>query len=91
MDDSVDVILRLRLKNGFRWYVPRSCQLRASILHPPALKSASHPGRASALREVGGLSDLDNVTVRIADVAANLAYFSFGSVMNSAPRLFHNS
>ena len=32
-----------------------------------------HPGRASGLRGVGGLSDLDNVTVRIADVAANLA------------------
>ncbi len=36
-------------------------------------KSAYHPGRASALRDVGALSDLDNVTVRIADVAANLA------------------
>jgi len=33
----------------------------------------SHPGRASALREVGALSDLDNVAVRIADAAANLA------------------
>ena len=30
-------------------------------------------GRASALRDVGALSDLDDVTVRIADVAANLA------------------
>ena len=28
---------------------------------------------SSALREVDALSDLDNVTVRIADVAANLA------------------
>ena len=36
-------------------------------------KSASHPRRASAIREVGALSDLDNVSVRIADVAARLA------------------
>jgi hypothetical protein len=35
-------------------------------------KSASHPGRASALREVDALSDLDHVTVGIADVAASL-------------------
>ncbi len=47
----------------------KACGSRA----PSALKSASNPGRASALREVGALSDLDNVTVRIADVAANLA------------------
>ena len=30
-------------------------------------------GRALTVREVGALSDLDNVTVRVADVAAYLA------------------
>ena len=33
------------------------------------------PGRASAVREVGTLSDLDDISVRIADVAARLAVF----------------
>src|ERR1700722_4333385 len=32
-------------------------------------------GRASAVCEVGALSDLDNISVRIADVAARLAVF----------------
>jgi hypothetical protein len=32
-----------------------------------------HPPRALTVREVGALSDLDNITVRIADVAARLA------------------
>ena len=41
--------------------------------HPSVLKSASHARRASAGREVGALSDLDNVPVRIGDVAENLA------------------
>jgi hypothetical protein len=31
------------------------------------------PGRGSTVREVGALSDLDNISVRIADVAARLA------------------
>src|SRR5271154_4169084 len=31
------------------------------------------PGRALTVREIGALSDLDDITVRIADVAANLA------------------
>jgi hypothetical protein len=31
------------------------------------------PGRASTVLEVGALSDLDNISVRIADVAARLA------------------
>ena len=35
------------------------------------------PGRASALREAGALSDFDNVTVRIADVTANLAVLGY--------------
>src|ERR1022692_3668158 len=41
--------------------------------HPQAFKSASRPGRALTVREVGALSDFDNITVRIADVAARLA------------------
>jgi hypothetical protein len=36
-------------------------------------KSASSPGRALTVLEIGALSDLDDVAVRIADVAANLA------------------
>ena len=32
-------------------------------------------GRVSAVSEVGALSDLDNISVRIADVAARLAVF----------------
>jgi hypothetical protein len=34
---------------------------------------ASHPGRPLTVGEIGALSDFDNVTVRIADVAADLA------------------
>src|SRR5262249_55857244 len=34
---------------------------------------ATRPGRASAVCEVGALSDLDNISVRIADVTARLA------------------
>jgi hypothetical protein len=41
------------------------------------LKSASHPGRALTVRQVRALSDLDNITVRIAYVAANLAVFGY--------------
>jgi len=54
-------------------------------------KKTDHPGRALTVREVGALSDLDNLSVRIADVAADLSDLGIGSVMNSAPRLFHNS
>ena len=36
-------------------------------------KPASHPGQALTVREGSALSDLDNITVRIADVAARLA------------------
>src|SRR5579862_4571290 len=39
----------------------------------PRLKSALPAGRALTVREIGALSDLDNITVRIADVASNLA------------------
>src|SRR5277367_4379865 len=38
-------------------------------------ESASYPRRALTVLQGGALSDLDNVTVRIADVAANLAVF----------------
>src|ERR1700688_848343 len=40
-------------------------------------KSESHPGRALTVLELGALSDLDNITVRIADVAANLAVLGY--------------
>src|ERR1700677_1072995 len=43
--------------------------------HPQRLKSASHPGRASTVDLIGALPDLDDITVRIADVAAYLAVF----------------
>src|SRR6202050_3569521 len=51
----------------------RHCTPERSTEHPQPLKSESHPGRALTVREIGALPDLDNVTVRIADVAANLA------------------
>ena len=35
--------------------------------------SLLHPGRALTVREIGALSDLDNITVGITDVAADLA------------------
>ena len=38
---------------------------------------ASHLGRALTVGQVGALSDFDNVTVRIADVAANLAVLGY--------------
>src|SRR5487761_162618 len=41
--------------------------------HPAAFRSASHPGLALTAREGCALSDLDHVTVSIADLAANLA------------------
>src|SRR5208283_3546701 len=41
--------------------------------HPQPFKSESHPGQALTVCEIGALSDLDNVTVRVADVAAYLA------------------
>ncbi len=42
-----------------------------------ALKSASHPDRALTVDLVSALSDLDNIAVRIADVAANLAVLGY--------------
>ena len=41
------------------------------------LPASSHPGRALTVRELGALSDLDNITVRIADVAARLAVLGY--------------
>jgi len=43
-----------------------------------ALESASRSGRALSVREVGALSDFNDVAVRIADVAANLAVLGYG-------------
>ena len=40
-------------------------------------KSEFYPSRALTILELGALSDLDNVTVRIADVAANLAVLGY--------------
>jgi hypothetical protein len=45
--------------------------------HPKAVKSASRPGRALTVLEGGALSDFDNITVRIADVAARLAVLGY--------------
>jgi hypothetical protein len=45
--------------------------------HPQRFKSESHPGRPLTVLELGALSDLDNVTVRIADVASNLAVLGY--------------
>jgi hypothetical protein len=50
---------------------------KASREHPQPFKSESHPGRALTVLELGALSDLDNITVRIADVAANLAVLGY--------------
>ena len=50
---------------------------------PPSVRLAvvvgqpSEPGRVLPVGEIGTLSDLDNVTVRIADVAANLAVLGY--------------
>ena len=52
-------------------YWPDTTARKAPSAH--AFKSVSHPGRALTVREVGALSDFDNITVRIADVAAYLA------------------
>ena len=41
------------------------------------VKPASHPGRALTVREVGALSDFDDIAVGIAHVAANLAVLGY--------------
>src|SRR6516164_6740560 len=55
----------------------RPTQAKIGLLWAPAFKSAAHPGRALTVREFGALSDLDNVTVRITDVAARLAVLGY--------------
>jgi hypothetical protein len=45
----------------------------------------------SALRQANGLSDLDNVTVRVADVAANLAVLFLRLRDELGSSTFHNS
>ncbi len=62
---------------------------KASREHPQPFQSESLPGLALTVltvHEIGALSDLDNVTVRIADVAANLAVlgYRFGDEFGSS-------
>src|SRR5580698_2874507 len=45
--------------------------------HPQPFKTECHPGRALTVLELGALADLDNIAVRIADVAANLAVLGY--------------
>jgi hypothetical protein len=41
------------------------------------LHGQGEAGRALTVREIGTLSDLNDVTIRIADIAANLAVFGY--------------
>jgi hypothetical protein len=50
---------------------------KASREHPQPFNSEAHPGRALTVREVGALSDFDDIAVRIADVAAYLAVLGY--------------
>jgi len=54
---------------------PMSAPSEPTAIVRQAFKLASRPGRALAIRKVGALPDFDNITVRIADVAAYLAIF----------------
>jgi hypothetical protein len=54
-----------------RYLSPRIAAIVTLSLY--LLKKKDHPGRASTVCEVCALSDLDNISVRIADVAARLA------------------
>jgi hypothetical protein len=56
----------VRKGSGAKWIKPIS-----ALLQP--FKSASQPCRALTVLDSSALPDLDNITVRIADVAANLA------------------
>ena len=49
------------------------CETIGWTPRPGTLILATHPGRALTVGEIRALSDFDNVTVRIADVAADLA------------------
>jgi hypothetical protein len=59
--------------------LPRARHHRASLTRDMRLASIEEAvrisgfGRALTVREIGALPDLDNITVRIADVAPNLA------------------
>jgi hypothetical protein len=57
---------------------PRLCELKQIsyaklVLFPPGAVRIVFPGQASTVLQVGALSDLDDISVRIADVAANLS------------------
>jgi hypothetical protein len=54
----------------------------------PSAKSVSMRGRALTVGEIGALSDLDNVAVRIADVAAYLAVLGYGLRDEFGPSTF---
>ena len=56
---------------------PTSHPERTQEKSPQLFKSESHPGWALTVLEIGTLSDLDNVAVRIADVAPDLAVFGY--------------
>jgi hypothetical protein len=65
--------------NGWRLHGIYGKEPTRALSESPTTRSGTmrmlFPGRASAVREVGALSDLDNISVRIADVAARLAVF----------------
>src|SRR5580700_8983811 len=71
-DESVGRTYRSRPK-----YWLDTAARKASTEHPQPFKSESHPDRALTVLELGALSDLDNIPVRIADVAANLAVLGY--------------
>src|SRR6202453_3879061 len=54
-----------------------STRQRLAEVRRRGAKSASYPRRALTVLEIGALSDLDNITVGIADVAANLAVLGY--------------
>src|SRR5580693_6911629 len=56
---------------------PDTTARKAPSGRPQPFRSASHPGRVLTVDQVRALSDLDDVTVRIADVAANLAVLRY--------------
>src|ERR1700733_13637553 len=51
---------------------PKTSSFRLGDNSPGTMRML-FPGRSSTVRQVGALSDLDNISVRIADVAARLA------------------
>jgi len=67
------LVERFSCRGGLQGTEPRS-ELSEWATRSGTMKML-FPGRASAVREVGALSYLDNISVRIADVAARLAVF----------------